>query len=52
MLKEILSKEYHIIEAEGGAEALDILNARNKEIDLVLLEEQMPQVDGFDYSHE
>lgn len=48
MLKEILSQEYHIIEAESGAKALDILNARNKEIDLVLLEEQMPQVDGFD----
>lgn len=48
LLKDILSKEYWIIEADSGSKALDILSERNKEIDLVLLQEHMPQVDGFD----
>ncbi|MBE5959149.1 MAG: response regulator [Lachnospiraceae bacterium] len=48
LLVEILGEEYDLVEAKGGQEAIDILDERSGEIDIVLLHESMPDVDGFD----
>ncbi len=48
LLVEILGDEFDIIEATGGQSAIDILDSDGDSIDIVLLHEDMPGVDGFD----
>jgi CheY-like chemotaxis protein len=38
---------YHVLAAEHGMEALEILEAQNGEVDLVLADILMPQMDGW-----
>ena len=47
MLKEILSEEYCVLEAENGLEALEILQRHRDDIALILLDMVMPVMDGF-----
>ena len=47
ILKEILKNEYEILVANNGIEALDILNTSTKPISLILLDLNMPLMDGF-----
>ncbi len=47
LLEAILSqKDYLILKAKGGAEALEMVNAQT--VDLVLLDLMMPEIDGFE----
>lgn len=46
ILAEMLGDKYHITEAENGRNAIDIIE-KNKDIDLLLLDINMPEVDGF-----
>ena len=48
ILKEILGKEYRILEACDGNEALEMLEQYGTEISLVLLDIIMPKMDGFE----
>lgn len=45
VLKCIFEKEYNIVEAANGKEALECLE-KNKDIDLILLDIMMPVMDG------
>ena len=47
ILKEILGECYHYLEAENGNQAVQIME-ENPEIDLILLDVNMPQMDGFE----
>ena len=47
ILKEILGECYHYLEAENGNQAVQIME-ENPEIDLMLLDINMPQMDGFE----
>ncbi len=47
ILKEILSSEYETLVANNGLEALDILKTSTKPISLILLDLNMPIMDGF-----
>ena len=49
MLVEILSDEYRTLEAENGKEALDVLKQCKDEISLILLDIQMPVMDGYTF---
>ena len=44
--RRILSKDYEVLLANSGLKALDML--RKDRIDLVLLDIEMPQMDGFE----
>ena len=48
MLTEILGDGYHILEAENGQECLETLQAEAGNIALVLLDINMPVMDGFE----
>ena len=48
MLTEILGDSYHILEAENGRECLETLQAEAGNIALVLLDINMPVMDGFE----
>ena len=48
MLTEILGDSYHILEAENGRECLETLQAETGNIALVLLDNNMPVMDGFE----
>ena len=48
ILSFILDKEYDVLLANNGQEALDILGEHHKEISLVLLDLVMPVMDGFE----
>ena len=48
MLTEILGNSYHILEAENGRECLETLQAEAGNIALVLLDINMPVMDGFE----
>ena len=48
MLTEILGESYHILEAENGRECLETLQAEAGNIALVLLDINMPVMDGFE----
>ncbi len=48
LLSDILCSDYSILEASNGLEAISILNSRNAEISLVLLDIVMPEMDGFE----
>lgn len=47
MLSAILEKDYNIIQAENGREALAQLQSLRERISLVLLDLRMPQIDGY-----
>lgn len=49
MLSEILSDSYKVVEAENGQEALDILEQKRDNIDLILLDVMMPVMDGYTF---
>ncbi|MGI6114773.1 two-component system response regulator [Luoshenia tenuis] len=49
MLKEILSSQYTVIEAENGQEALDVLKDYKDELSLILLDIVMPVMDGYTF---
>ena len=46
LLKEILGEDYEVLEAENGAVALDVLRRRPGEVDLLLLDINMPVMAG------
>ena len=48
LLREILGDGYHILEAENGRECLETLRAEAGNIALVLLDINMPGMDGFE----
>ena len=47
LLAEILKKEYDIIMAENGKQALECLENKNQEIAVILMDLIMPEMDGF-----
>ena len=47
ILKEILKNEYEILTANNGIEGLEILKTSTKPISLILLDINMPLMDGF-----
>ena len=47
ILKEILSSEYEVLVANNGIDALNILKTSTKPISLILLDLNMPVMDGF-----
>lgn len=49
MLREILTPEYKVLEAENGQEGLDILQKHKEEISLILLDIFMPVMDGYTF---
>lgn len=46
----LLSREYHILKASNGHEALDII--RNEEVDLVVSDVVMPEMDGMELTRQ
>ncbi len=48
ILTDMLAGEYEILEAENGSEAITVLQERNTEISLVLLDMVMPVMDGME----
>lgn len=48
LLREILGDGYHILEAENGQECLEKMQAEAGNIELVLLDINMPVMDGFE----
>ena len=49
ILREILSGEYQVLEAENGQVALDILKKNKDNIALILLDVMMPVMDGYTF---
>lgn len=49
LLAKILSDDYQVIPAENGKVALDILNAKQTEISLILLDVIMPVMGGYEF---
>lgn len=49
MLKEILSPQYAVLEAENGQEALSVLEKCKDDISLILLDIIMPVMDGYTF---
>lgn len=49
MLSGILEEEYQILEAENGAEALDVLRQYGEAVSLILLDIIMPVMDGYTF---
>ena len=49
MLAEILSDDYHVLEAENGQVALDLLKDYRDSVDLILLDLMMPVMDGYTF---
>ena len=47
ILRSMLEESYDIIEAEDGLQAVAVLQQREQEISLVLLDIVMPNLDGF-----
>ena len=44
LVREILSKDYTVLEAQNGAEAVDM--ARSQKPDIILMDMMMPEKDG------
>lgn len=49
LLNRILSKDYSVLEAENGIEALDVLEKNKENIALILLDVFMPEMDGYTF---
>ncbi len=49
MLKTILEDEYRIMEARDGVEGLELLHRHFKELSMVLLDVQMPKMNGYEF---
>ena len=49
MLREILSAEYNVLEAENGQAALKILKDSKEDVALILLDVMMPEMDGYTF---
>ncbi len=49
MLRELLSSEYDVWEAENGREALAVLEERKEAVSLILLDIVMPVMDGYTF---
>lgn len=49
ILSSILSDDYNTLEAENGKEALEILSQYKDEVALILLDIQMPVMDGYTF---
>ncbi len=49
MLRDILSAEYQVLEAENGQDALAVLKQYKEEISLILLDIVMPVMDGYTF---
>ena len=49
MLKEILSEQYQVLEAEDGQEGLELLRMFYRELSLILLDVQMPRMNGYEF---
>ena len=52
ILEDMLGDEYDIIEAENGEQAVEIIQKREQEISLVLLDIMMPRLDGWQVCRE
>ena len=49
ILSDILSEEYEVLEAENGAEGLALLEQNHRDLSVILLDLQMPVMDGFEF---
>ena len=49
ILKSILENNYNILEATNGQEGLEVLKKNSDKIELILLDIQMPIMDGFEF---
>ena len=49
ILKEILCEEYEVLEAENGEAGLAYLEKHHQELSIILLDLQMPVMDGFTF---
>ena len=49
ILREILSVEYHVLEAENGQTALKVLQEHKSSISLIFLDVMMPVMDGYTF---
>lgn len=49
LLEDILKEKYHVISAENGKLALDILQQSNEDIAVILLDIQMPLMNGYEF---
>ncbi|MEG1181922.1 MAG: EAL domain-containing protein, partial [Oscillospiraceae bacterium] len=49
VLKNILHGKYNCLEARDGKEAIDILNAKQKQVDLIMLDINMPVINGKEF---
>ena len=47
ILSDMLEDTYDIIEADSGKQALEIIDKRKDDIDIILLDFVMPEMDGF-----
>lgn len=52
ILKSILEEKYIVLEASNGKEALEVLEVNHEFISLILLDIQMPVMDGFEFMKE
>ena len=48
----LVAKDYTVLEAANGEEALDIMYDNNNKIDLVILDIMMPKMDGWETCRE
>lgn len=48
ILKDILSEDYDIVEAEDGVQAIEIMQEHRRELSVVLLDMVMPRMDGLE----
>lgn len=48
VLKEMFKDEFHIIEAEDGNECIEMVNKYGKQIEIILLDIQMPLMSGIE----
>ncbi len=47
MLREIMSEQYYVLEAADGAEGAQMLREHFRDLSLILLDVQMPRMDGY-----
>ena len=52
LLYEYLAKDYNVLLAADGLQAIDIISEQKDEIDLILLDIVMPTMDGFEILEE